>query len=481
LASLVYSGAAQDAGVVRGLHREGDRVSKLERQRSRLGHASRVLGTCLLLPLLACVGFDPANVALEQFDPEYGYRPRTAGGRDPGSVVVYLAFSGGGTRAAAFAYGVLEELRDTRIVVDGVEKSFLDEVDTLSGVSGGSFPAAYYALYGDRIFEEFEERFLKKNIQGILIWRVLRPWNLFRLMTPYLSRSDLASSYYHENVFDRATFADLAEARGPSVYINATDLSSGERVTFTQEGFDAICTDLNELPIATAVAASSAVPMMLSPITLENFAGSCNYQEAEWIKKALAERHENPRRNRAARNYENILDAEKKKFIHLVDGGVSDNLGLRASLDFASAVGSAKAALEVTQRDVPDHLVFIVVNAETDPNPTIDLSSASPSFASLMNSVSGGQIRRYNFETLMLASASLESWSRELSTPERPVAGHMVYVGFDEFEDKEKRGYFKLLPTSFVLTDREVDSLREAGRELLRASPAFQKLLEQLR
>ena len=113
-------------------------MSKVERQRSRLGHASRVLGTCLLLPLLACVGFDPANVALEQFDSEYGYRPRTAGGRDPGSVVVYLAFSGGGTRAAAFAYGVLEELRDTHIVVDGVEKSFLDEVDTLSGVSGGA-------------------------------------------------------------------------------------------------------------------------------------------------------------------------------------------------------------------------------------------------------------------------------------------------------------------------------------------------------
>jgi NTE family protein len=448
-----------------------------------LGRAWRVLGTCLLLPLVACVGFSPANVALEQFDPEYGYRPRTGAEnrRDPGSVVVYLAFSGGGTRAAAFAYGVLEALRDTRIVVDGVEMSFLDEVDTLSGVSGGSFPAAYYGLYGDRVFEEFEERFLKKNIQRILIWRALLPWNLLRLMTPYLSRSDLASSYYHKNVFDRATFADLAERWGPNVFINATDLSSGERVTFTQEGFDAICTDLNELPIATAVAASSAVPMLLSPITLKNFAGSCNYQEPEWITKVLAKRHENPRRNRAARYYESILDVERKKFIHLVDGGVSDNLGLRPALDFVSTVGGAKAVLEVTQGDVPDHLVLIVVNAETDPNPAIDLSSASPSFASLMSSVSGGQIRRYNFETLMLASEALESWARELSTPERSIAGHMVYVGFDAFEDKEKRRYFKLLPTSFVLTDREVDTLRQAGRELLRASPTFQKLLEQLR
>ena len=45
----------------------------------------------------------------------------------------------------------------------------LDEVDTISGVSGGSFPAAYFGLYGDRIFEDFEERFLYRNVQGALL------------------------------------------------------------------------------------------------------------------------------------------------------------------------------------------------------------------------------------------------------------------------------------------------------------------------
>ena len=452
-----------------------------DQHRSQWGRAWRLCGTCLLLPLLACVGFNPANVALEQFDPEYGYRPRTGDRRNPGSVFVYLAFSGGGTRAAAFAYGVLEELRDTRIVVDGVEKSFLEEVDTLSGVSGGSFPAAYYGLYGDRTFEEFEERFLKKNIESILIWRALRPWNLLRLMTPYLSRSDLASRYYHENVFDGATFADLSEAQGPNVFINATDLSSGERLTFTQEGFDVICSDLNELPIATALAASSAVPLLLAPVTFKNFAGSCNYQEPEWVQKVATGQHQNPRQSRAARHYKRVLDSDSKKYFHLVDGGISDNLGLRPALDFISAVGGTRAALEVSAGEAPEHLVFIAVNAETDPDPAIDLSAASPSFASLMNSVSGGQIRRYNFETLMLTNNLLESSARELSTPERPVEGHMVYVGFDSFGDEKKRSYFKLLPTSFVLTHREVDDLRQAGRELLRASPTFQELLERLR
>jgi NTE family protein len=65
-----------------------------------------------------------------------------------------LTFSGGGTRAAALAYGVLETLRDTPIKIDGKTARMLDEVDLISSVSGGSFTSAYYGLHGDGIFEE---------------------------------------------------------------------------------------------------------------------------------------------------------------------------------------------------------------------------------------------------------------------------------------------------------------------------------------
>jgi len=129
---------------------------------------------------------------------------------------------------------------------------------------------------------------------------------------------------------------------------------------------------------------------------------------------------------------------------------------------------------------IPDHLAFIVVNAETDPDPAIDLSAASPSFAALMGSVSGSQIRRYNFETLVLAEELLRRWGRELSTPEHPVTAHMVTVGFDELRDESEREFFKLLPTSFHLSDDEIDRLREVGRRLLRSSPAYQDLVKQL-
>jgi NTE family protein len=449
-----------------------------KRWASRLG--ARLATALVALVLSGCVSLSGANTQLERYDPTHGYR--LVGGdwhRDLGRTIVYLAFSGGGTRAAAFAYGVLEELRDTPISVDGVPKTLLDEVDTVSGVSGGSFPAAYYGLYGDRIFEEFEPRFLKKNVQGALVLRTLYPWNLLGLMTPWLSRSDLASSYYHKRVFEGATFADLAAAEGPRVHINATDLSSGERFTFNQNSFDVICSDLDVLPIATAVASSSAVPMLLSPITLKNHAGTCGYDTPEWVQKILDDEDENERRKRAVRNYMQLSDAENKRFIHLVDGGISDNLGLRPAIDFVAAIGSIEKVRQLQHVEIPDRMVVIVVNAETDPDPMIDLSAAAPSFASLMNSVSGGQIRRYNFETLLLTENLLRQWGHELSSDEHQVTTYMVNVSFDELDDPDERRYFKRLPTSFTLSDKQVDRLREVGRRLLRESPQFQQLLKE--
>jgi len=431
------------------------------------------------LLLAGCVGFNPANEPLERHDPAYGYRTTDATQhRDHGRATLYLAFSGGGTRAAAFAYGVLEELRDTEITVDGVKMSLLEEIDTISGVSGGSFPAAYYGLYGDRIFDDFEARFLKKNIQRALVWRILRPWNLVRLMTPWLSRSDLASRYYNENLFDGATFADLRAAKGPRININSTDLSSGGRITFNQTTFDMICSDLDVFLISTAVAASSAVPMLLSPITLKNYAGTCGFEPPEWVDDFLANADADPRRAQSAAGYLVLQDRERKKFIHLVDGGISDNLGLRAAIDFLAAVGGIEAARRIHDMEVPDHLAVIVVNAETDPNPKINLTSAAPSFAQLMNSISGGQIRRYNFETLVTMETMLRDAGREFRESGYAVSTQMINVSFDGFDDEVERRYFKLIPTSFSLSDEEVDGLRNAGRRLLRASDGFQRLVE---
>ena len=353
--------------------------------------AALLLGLPIAIGVVpGCASVTHVNQPLEQHDPDAGYRPRHAAQRRaPGRTILFLAFSGGGTRAAALAYGVMEELRDTEVTVDGKLVSLLSEVDSISGVSGGTFPASYYALFGDRIFEDFEGRFLKKNVQRALLLRMLPPWTLVALMTPLLDRSDIAARYYDRHIFDGATFADLREASGPRVFINATDLTSGERFTFTQGTFDLICSDIDAMPVATAVAASSAVPVFLAPVTLQNFAGRCNYQPPGWIEAALHDPNPPARIKRGLVAHRAMLDRDQKPYLHLVDGSVADNLGLRSAVDYVAAAGGAERSRRIAGIEVPDRMVVISVNAETDSDPTIDLSNAAPSLTLLLNTVAG--------------------------------------------------------------------------------------------
>ncbi|MGO9612803.1 MAG: patatin-like phospholipase family protein [Dissulfurispiraceae bacterium] len=119
-----------------------------------------ILATALIM--VGCAHY-PMNQPITQVDPDSGYRGKTMG--VPGNsaeLLLYLTFSGGGTRAAAFSYGVLEELRATEVTLDGKKRRLIDEVDAISAVSGGSFTAGYYGLFGECIFEDFESKFLKK-------------------------------------------------------------------------------------------------------------------------------------------------------------------------------------------------------------------------------------------------------------------------------------------------------------------------------
>ena len=121
----------------------------------------RRLFLCVMfaLALTACGTF-PENAQLKEYNPADGYRfdELQLGPKNTDSLFVILTFSGGGTRAAAFSYGVMEALRDTEIRWKGEKKALLDEVDIISSVSGGSFTAAYYALHGNGIFGGTFER-----------------------------------------------------------------------------------------------------------------------------------------------------------------------------------------------------------------------------------------------------------------------------------------------------------------------------------
>jgi NTE family protein len=435
------------------------------------------------------------NQPIKELQPNAGYRAAQV--KDPESsdhMLLYLTFSGGGTRAASLSYGVLEELKKTEVVIDGKRRRLLDEVDGISGVSGGSFTAGYYGLFGDRIFEDFESKFLKKNIQGAIFWGVLNPLNWPKLFSGTFGRSDLSAKYYDKHIFEGKTFGDMAARKGPIIVINATDMSYGTRIGFTQDAFDLICSDLSQYPIARAAAASSAVPMALTPITLRNYAGTCGYKMPEGFEQMLKNRTVSERQFYLANNLSVYLDSEKKRYIHLVDGGVADNLGLRAVLDRVIGRGSFWENIKGTPAEKARKVVFVVVNAETEPDRKWDRTERVPPFGAMASAYSSIGIERYNQETLALLEESVKSWANEIKT-ERCKGGavstvpgscgdiefYVVEVKFDALRDEAERMYFKRLPTSFKLDPEQVDKLRDVAHRILDESEEFKRLLRDLR
>lgn len=190
-----------------------------------MSRRARTAAAAVLVLIGALAGCaTPLNPPLNTFDVRTGYRYGNVR-PDPGeeSLFVILAFSGGGTRAAAFSFGVLEGLRSVEYHPEaGGTRTLLEDVDVISSVSGGSFTAAHYALFGVEGFKRFQDDFLYRDIQGELVARALAPWNWFRLARAGFSRIDLAAELYDEVVFGGATFATLLEqSRRPYVLLNA--------------------------------------------------------------------------------------------------------------------------------------------------------------------------------------------------------------------------------------------------------------------
>ncbi len=460
------------------------------------------------LLLAGCGATVPVNPPIERVDNVAGYRMAQLLKRDQRrnhpEALVLLAFSGGGTRAAALSYGVLEELRRTPITVGGQpepERSFLDEVDLITGVSGGSFTALAYALYGERLFTEFEPRFLKRDVQGELIARALSPRHWGPLVSPGYGRSELAADYYDEILFGGATFADLLKRRdAPAALVTGTDLSTGARFEFSQEQFDLMCSDLGPVRLARAAATSSAVPVVLSPVTYLNYGGRCGVKMPSWVQDVM--RADSPSRpaGRALlrfREIEELADSTRRPYIHVVDGGVSDNLGLRGALEAFEELEASENFRTELGFSALRHIVVIVVNSRSDPSTDWDRSPTPPGFVWQLLQSSSLPIDHFSSDSVELLKDIAQRWAnqRRLEVAEKRLAGmtkaqaeaavpalsfDAIDVSFEAIADPAERRYFMDLPTSFTLPPEAVDRLRAVGGKLLRESRSFQALLRQI-
>ena len=469
-------------------------------ERIRVAVSLMVL-TSTVLGLNGCAS-RPVNPPISQVDLSKGYRdlgPGLLQSQDLPETLVILAFSGGGTRAASFSYGVLEALRDIELLDSmGNRARALDRVNLITGVSGGSFTALAYGLYGEQIFHFYDSDFLKRDVQGDLIARTLNPINWPNLASTGWGRSELAAELYDEILFHGATYADLAKSKGPMILASATNIASGAGFTFDQGYFDYLCSDLGSVPISRAVASSSAVPFALSPVTFNNYGGECEFHSPAYLNQ-FTNPFDAPRPAariiREMRDLREYHDSQQNPYIHLVDGGLSDNLAMRQILEFLEGAEAMHLAGEVTSLNNVKRIVVFVVNSLSSPSTDWNKSVSGPGSVDLLIKATGVPIDHYSYEEVETLKDTQARWKsmrflREsklfdgnknkklekiINTPNIDI--YTVNVAFSGLEDKAEYEYLNGLPTSFSLPPEAVDRLRLAAKNIILGSPEFNRVM----
>ncbi|MGA1790578.1 MAG: patatin-like phospholipase family protein [bacterium] len=402
--------------------------------------------------------------------------------------LLFVALSGGGTRAAAMSWKTLEELKKIPYTYknregEEITSTLADEIDYISGISGGSFAAAAWCLFRDNM-DDFRKRFIEENIQLKLAKGLfIPPWQGLRLISRSYDRINMASELYDRAVFDHKTFGDLPSH--PILWIHATNLALGNRFTYSQEYFDLIKSDLLTYPIGYGCAASSAFPILLSPITVKNYGTPAVLKEDK--RYAMAKR--NSRRDIEKDYYcgmREFFNDKTNKYIHLADGGLVDNQGLQSIIDQFGTNGIINKKLN--DRDNPlKRLIIINVNAGVRPDDSSSKYSNAPHINSvikytmitsmdILSAKRWMEIKRLCSE-VNKAALEIGYSTGSLSMLELP---YTIEISFRNIEDDAMRAECYDLPTSFYLNEDQINLINRAVPVLVEKDPDMIRLKQAL-
>ena len=404
---------------------------------------------------------------------------------DPDSdVVVALSFSGGGLRAAAFATGAMQGLASQ---AGPPGHSLLQQVTFITSVSGGSLPAAWVGLHGTGSLAEFRETALLHGGAHKHVDNMRNSMSLLRLAGDGLTR------WLDAEVFHGATFAEMSAAGRPAVWINATNLNARLPFAFDRRTFGALCSDIDSFPVADAVAASMAVPLVFSPVVLEKHPEHCPdplpvlgaATQANWGDTMLAKA--------TSEEWQDYRDVTNGRFLKLVDGGLTDNFGLSSIQQSRLLAGTPLAPLDESEAMRIRRLLFVVVDGGNRSAVAWNRAVEGPSgldlaFASVDAAIDTNM--RLSYDSFLVMS---RRWQDELVAWRcgRPQAEQdeqrarqpgwscndvQVSVSRISFDDLLPQRAFRLhqISTSLTLSQADVDDVIEAGRDAMQRNGMVQ-------
>ncbi len=478
--------------------------------------AAMNIHSLLIVPLLISCAVFPSRYNLEMTSTLPGsQRPESESKYDfdawldrhtalPRTAIV-VTMSGGGTRAAALAYAALKALQAIKAecppwVLEDRECSALGNVILVSGISGGSFTATQFVLFGAAgLDERYTANVIKLNTFRSAIGGFVNP---IYFGDRTLQIVDVLNEQFQIRG-KPATYADLVGLERPFLLLQSTDVLSGRTFPLVQDTLDDLCSDLRKLPLSVAVASAGNLPFALSGVHLENYhettgcaARSAGFQyttsserllayaanpinnvlEANLARYRLLLRHALPRE--ATDPLGSVVKisnprSRRMSYMHLFDGGLADNLGIRHMLRSILTDTSMK---KLGEKGV-SKLIFLNVNAHSDVINTDYQRRSGPNWIpALLVSSAFGPVEKTSELTYFSEEEALVGYfSQKRAQDTAYPNAYLIKVdpdllfGTDRLETL--REDFKNVPLLTSIDDKVLQSIEEVAAYLIQASP----------
>ena len=429
---------------------------------------------------------------------------RTIAPANPDRPVILMTFSGGGSRATALAEAVLRELSQTSYAAPDGAHVLTEDVKFISSASGGSVTAAWFGLHRgpghwDGDLDGLRSDFLAQDNMKALELDAVNPITLFGLITGQITRIDALEALFNARLYHDALLAALNQPGKPLIVLNATDMAGGETFAMVPRRFDDICAKYDALPVASAVSASAAFPILLTPVAFQDYSSGCSgkLRNGQWITVDLSNPY-TPYLNLAEykdARYSNDLrhgpnPYRQIGYLYFLDGGLADNLGTRSLRAALIAPYDDAQVLRAINDGKIRKLVVVIVNARGDPPNKLYQQPQQPGLVGQVQAVTSVPLdaNTANSETALSALLGELAQAAAGATGRAKFAGMRIYgitVDYDQIPADTPahiafRDAAKDVPTSWSLTPPQLQVTEEAGRFLLRRHPCYRALLGDL-
>jgi NTE family protein len=206
---------------------------------------------------------------------------------------------------------------------------------------------------------------------------------------------------------------------------------------------------------------------MFNPIVLKNHTG-CGDQALLDLDSEKEEK--NYVTQATVDGLKSYANKEEREYIHLVDGGITDNLGLLALYDIVNV--SDERYVNKIHSSLKPHLIAISIDASTTPDSSMDSSPKEPGLAETINFMTDVQVHRLNEVAKTLFRYDMHNLEE---TGE--VATYFIDINLSNIDDPERKRYLNNIPTDLELEPEQVNALIEEGVRQVRENPELARFL----